>query len=70
MWADVQGTALNTVDQNGVAVDRHDEQWIRAVLSYLQDEAAIWAAPAMEQFTDGRIPFDGSWSTFREQFKA
>jgi hypothetical protein len=45
-------------------------EWIRAALSYLQDDASIWAAPAMEEFADGGIPFGGLWATFREQFKA
>ena len=70
MWAAVQGTALNTVDPEGNGVDRHDTEWIRAALSYLQEEAAVWASPAMEEFASGGVPFDGSWDTFREQFKA
>jgi hypothetical protein len=70
MWATVQGTALNTVNEHGEAVDRRDVEWIRAALSYLQDEAAIWGSPAMEEFALGGIPFDNSWDTFREQFKA
>jgi hypothetical protein len=70
MWGMVQGTALNVVDQQGNAVDRRDTEWIRAALSYLQDDASIWASPAMEEFANGRVPFDGQWETFREQFKA
>jgi Retrotransposon gag protein len=70
MWATVQGTALNTVDQQGNAVDRRDVEWIRAALSYLQDEASIWGSPAMEEFANGVIPFDNDWDVFREQFKA
>jgi hypothetical protein len=70
MWATVQGTALNTVDQQGNTVDRRDVEWIRAALSYLQDEAAVWGSPAMEEFASGGIPFDNDWDTFREQFKS
>jgi hypothetical protein len=70
MWAMVQGPALNTVDQQGDAVDRRDAEWIRTALSYLQDEAAIWGIPAMEEFGAGGVPFDGQWETFREHFKA
>ena len=62
--------ALNTVDQNRIVVEHHNKQWIRAVLSKLQDKAAIWAASAIEQFMDGGISFNGNWGTFREQFKA
>ena len=70
MWALAQGTALNVVDQQGDPVDSRDREWIRAALSYLQDDAAIWAAPSMEKFANGGVPFDGQWATFRDQFKA
>jgi Retrotransposon gag protein len=70
MWAMAQGTALNVVDRQGDPVDRQDAEWIRAALLYLQDDAAIWAAPAMEEFAEGRAPFSSRWHTFREHFKA
>lgn len=70
MWGMAQGTALNIVDQQGNTVDRRETEWIRAALSYLQDEAAVWAAPAMEEFADGRVPFGGLWQNFRAEFKA
>jgi Retrotransposon gag protein len=70
MWAMAQGTALNTVNQHGEAVDRCDMDWIHAALSYLQDDAAVSASPAMEEFAVGRVPFDNRWNHFREQFKA
>jgi hypothetical protein len=53
-----------------MAIDRCDMEWIRAALSYLQDDASIWAAPAMKEFADGGVPFGGLWAMFREQFKA
>ena len=31
---------------------------------------AIWAAPAMEEFAKGKVPFDGEWATFCKEFKA
>jgi hypothetical protein len=31
---------------------------------------AIWAAPAMEEFAKGKVPFDREWATFRKEFKA
>jgi hypothetical protein len=70
MWATAQGTALNTVDREGNPVARKEMEWIRAALSYLQDDASIWAAPSMEIFASGGVPFDGLWETFRAQFKA
>jgi hypothetical protein len=70
MWGLAQGTALNVVDQQGNAVDRRETEWIRAALSYLQDDAAIWAAPAMEEFVNGGVPFGGLWQNFHTEFKA
>ena len=70
MWAMAQGTALNVVDQQGNAVDCRDMEWIRAALSYLQDDTSIWASPAMEEFATGRVPFNGQWETFCKHFKA
>jgi hypothetical protein len=70
MWGMAQGTALNTVDQQGTAVDRPDSEWICTALSYLQDDAAIWASPAMEEFANGGVPFDNQWENFRQEFKA
>ena len=45
-------------------------EWIRAALSYLQDDASIWASLAMEEFATRGVPFSGRWETFREHFKA
>jgi hypothetical protein len=70
MWAMAQGTTLNIVDRQGGYVEGRDMEWICAALSYLQDDAAIWAAPAMEEFAVGRVPFEERWSSFRKQFKA
>jgi len=69
LWTMTQGTALNVVDQQGNPVDHKEMEWIRAALSYLQDKASVWAAPSMEEFTDGGVPFNGQWDTFRHQFK-
>ena len=70
MWAAAQGTALNVVDRQGGEVQPREADWIRAALSFLQDEAAIWASPAMEEFARGVAPFGGQWGTFRAEFKA
>ena len=70
MWAMAQGTALNIVDQQGTAISHRDMEWIRAALSYLQDDTSIWASPAMEEFATGGVPFGNRWDTFRKHFKA
>src|SRR6267154_1418225 len=46
MWAMAQGTALNVVNQQGLAVSCRDMEWIRTTLSYLQEDTLIWASPA------------------------
>ena len=70
MWAMAQGTGLNVVNRQGNTVDHRHLEWIRAALSYLQDDALVWAFPAMEEFASGRVPFNNDWEEFREQFKA
>jgi len=70
LWAMAQGTGMNVVDHQGVAVRRRDFEWIRAVLSFMESDAAVWASPAMEQFAEGRIPFGGNWELFQDEFKA
>ena len=70
MWAMAQGSGLNVVGVQGELISRRDGEWIRAALSLLQDDAAIWAAPAMEAFEGGHIPFGGVWDNFRMQFQA
>jgi hypothetical protein len=70
MWAMTQGTGMNVIDHTGAAVRRRNLEWIRAVLSFMEGDAAIWAAPAMERFADGIIPFDDDWSKFCSEFKA
>ncbi|KAH9986440.1 hypothetical protein BJV77DRAFT_1061805 [Russula vinacea] len=64
MWAMAQGSSLNVVDGQGNLMDRRDGEWIRAALSFLVDDAAVWAAPAMEVFADGLVPFDNRWEAF------
>ncbi|EJF55392.1 hypothetical protein DICSQDRAFT_141950 [Dichomitus squalens LYAD-421 SS1] len=70
LWAMSQGSTLNHVDATGNTISAHDDQWIRAVLSFMQDSAALWATPAMEEITQGTTPFKGLWTEFRTQFKA
>lgn len=37
---------------------------------HLHDNAAMWAALAMEEFSDERVPLCSQWAVFQEQFKA
>ena len=60
---------LNVVDAQGNVIRCLDTEWICAVLSFLQDNVAIWAAPVMEDFANGIPPFGGRWDLFQEQFK-
>ena len=70
LWGMSQGAGLNVLDTQGNAVRRRDAEWIRAALSFLENDAAVWAVPAMEDFANGVLPFGGIWDYFREQFKA
>ena len=70
MWAMAQGSGLNVVDGQGNPIRRRDNEWIRTVLSLMSDDAAVWAAPAMEEFAGGQIPFAGVWENFRTEFRA
>jgi hypothetical protein len=69
MWAVVQGTSMNVVDQFGRAVGRRDVEWIRFALSFMEGPASEWARPAKDLLGEGETLFEGSWATFREQFK-
>ena len=70
MWAMAQGSGLNVVDGQGNPVQRRDNEWIRTVLSLMSEDAVVWAAPAMEEFANGQIPFAGVWENFRTEFRA
>ena len=50
-------------------MDPNQTEWIHVVLSYLQDDAAIWATPAMEEFANKGVPFCGQWGIFCAEFK-
>ena len=70
MWARAQGTVLNMVNQEECAMDPDQTEWICVTLLYLQDDAAIWATSAMEEFASGGVPFHGQWNVFCTEFKA
>lgn len=63
-YAQSTGAQLNT--PQGLRIDH---LWIHAALGYLQDEAALWATPYLEEIASGTIPFGGSWEQFVKQFK-
>jgi hypothetical protein len=50
IWAVAQGTALNVVDWQRGEVGPHKTDRYYAILLFLQDEAVIWAFPAIEEF--------------------
>jgi hypothetical protein len=54
---------------NNTAGTRLDEQWITAALGFLQDEAAVWATPALEDLDAGKKPYSGDWAEFKTEFK-
>lgn len=70
MWAMAQGSGLNIIDGQGNPVQRRDNKWIRTVLSLMSEDAAVWAALAMEEFANGQIPFVGMWENFCTEFQA
>ncbi|EKM54642.1 uncharacterized protein PHACADRAFT_197072 [Phanerochaete carnosa HHB-10118-sp] len=43
---------------------------ITGILSFMTDDAAVWARPHIEDLSDGRTPFNSSWSEFVKQFSA
>jgi hypothetical protein len=64
LWGMSQGAGLNVLDVQGNAIRRRDAEWIRTALSFLEDDVAVWGAPAMEDFTNGILPFGGVWEFF------
>jgi hypothetical protein len=45
------------------------QKWITACLVYLQEDAAIWAMPALEKLCKGQDPYSSDWQKFKEVFK-
>jgi hypothetical protein len=54
---------------NNAAGTRLDEQWITSALGFLQEEAAVWATPALEDLDAGNKPYSGDWAEFKTEFK-
>ena len=65
-WADGESSLHNVTAGQRV----HDEsKWICTALSYLEDDAAIWATPSLEALGTGNPPFGGLWNTFKAEFQ-
>lgn len=63
MYAHSLGNKLNTA-----AGVRNDSLWIGTALSFLRDEAAVWATPYVEDLVAHRTPFV-NWDEFVNKFK-
>ena len=70
LYAQDTGTKLNThvmvsAEQKWKA---DNQKWIRTALSFLQDEAAVWATPYIEKMVKDEIAFP-AWNDFCAAFK-
>jgi hypothetical protein len=45
------------------------QKWITACLSYLKEDAAIWATLALKELRKGQDPYSGDWQKFEEVSK-
>ena len=70
LYAQDTGTKLNTrVTVSAEQKWKADNQkWIRTALSFLQDEAAVWATPYIEKMVKDEITFP-AWNDFCAAFK-
>ncbi|ESK83987.1 hypothetical protein Moror_7488 [Moniliophthora roreri MCA 2997] len=68
LYAQSQRAALNRANADGTWA-REDSLWIHLALTFMQDDAAVWATPAMEEVAQGRHPYDNSWKEFVKGFK-
>ncbi|EKM49175.1 uncharacterized protein PHACADRAFT_201938, partial [Phanerochaete carnosa HHB-10118-sp] len=62
--------------QDAIILD-HAGNWIMdplkmitGILSFMTDEAAVWARPHIDELSDGRTPFNANWDEFVKQFSA
>ena len=70
LYAQDTGTKLNShitvSDEQKWKAD--DQKWIRTALSFLQDEAVVWAMPYIEKMVKDEITFP-TWNNFCAAFK-
>ncbi|EKM51159.1 uncharacterized protein PHACADRAFT_199994 [Phanerochaete carnosa HHB-10118-sp] len=64
-------------DANNVIILDHSGNWIMnplkmitSILSFMTDNAAVWACPHIEELSDGLTSFSSSWDKFVKQFSA
>ncbi|ESK81001.1 hypothetical protein Moror_7608 [Moniliophthora roreri MCA 2997] len=68
LYAQSQRAVLNRANADGTWA-RDDGLWIRLALTFMQDDAAVWATLAMEEVAQGRHLYDNSWEEFVKGFK-
>lgn len=71
-YAMTTGSLLNNATADG-AYAPDDRKWIVSALTFLQDEAAIWATPYLETVAEAEVakrPFQDSWATFKADFRS
>lgn len=68
IWAESLGREMQEKDASGNWVLCHSK-FIRSAMSFLTDDAAIWATPHMESIANQVIPFDNDWRKFVVAFK-
>lgn len=56
--------------QNPGTYHRIPRKWIMSALTFLQDEAAVWATPYLETLAAGNVVFNDNWDEFVTGFKA
>ncbi|KAI3614855.1 hypothetical protein WG66_003355 [Moniliophthora roreri] len=68
LYVQSQRAALNRANADRTWA-RDDGLWICSALTFMQDDAAVWATPAMEEVAQGRHLYDNSWEEFVKGFK-
>ena len=67
LYARESGTKLNyrcTPTKDNLSLWAADHQkWVKTVLSFLQDDAAVWATPFIEKMVNGEVAF-ATWQEF------
>ncbi|EPT05670.1 hypothetical protein FOMPIDRAFT_1090233, partial [Fomitopsis schrenkii] len=70
LYAQESGTKLNHTVTVGTETKwmSDDQKWIKTALSFLQDEAAVWATPHIEKMVTDQKAF-ADWGAFTAAFK-
>lgn len=71
-YAMTTGNLLNNPQADGTYTP-DERKWIVSALTFLQDEAAIWATPYLEKVAEANVanrPFQDSWATFKTDFRS